>query len=187
MTVRPLPHHLLSLDEWDALPEDRFAWSELVEGVLVTVPRPAAGHQAAIGNLYFALRQQLPPGLVGLIEVETAVDEREPPTVRVPDLIVAGADVASRRPRRLAAADVLVAVEVVSPGTGRTDRVTKLSEYAEAGIPNYWIVELDPQPRLTVFRLKGDRYEQDATGTSSMGVTEPTKLTLDVAALTSWN
>ncbi|MGH3434128.1 MAG: Uma2 family endonuclease [Thermocrispum sp.] len=40
------------------------------------------------------------------------------------------------------APEVLVVVEVVSPGSKRTDYVTKRGEYADAGIPHYWIVDL---------------------------------------------
>jgi hypothetical protein len=39
---------------------------------------------------------------------------------------------------------VLVAIEVVSPGSRRMDTVTKRSEYVEAEIEHYWIVELWP-------------------------------------------
>jgi Uma2 family endonuclease len=35
-----------------------------------------------------------------------------------------------------------VVVEVVLPGTTKTDGVEKLSEYAKAGIPFYWLVWL---------------------------------------------
>jgi hypothetical protein len=31
-------------------------------------------------------------------------------------------------------------VEVVSPGSDKTDRVGKMGEYASAGIPFYWLV-----------------------------------------------
>jgi len=34
-----------------------------------------------------------------------------------------------------------LAVEVVSPGTRRTDRVEKFVEYARAGVREYWIVD----------------------------------------------
>lgn len=39
---------------------------------------------------------------------------------------------------------MLVAIEVVSPGSRRSDTVTKRSEYAEAMIEHYWIVEFGP-------------------------------------------
>ena len=37
---------------------------------------------------------------------------------------------------------VLLIVEVVSPGSETTDRIVKLDQYASAGIPFYWRVEL---------------------------------------------
>ena len=43
-----------------------------------------------------------------------------------------------------------VVVEVVSPSSGRYDRVTKLRYYAQKGVLEYWIV--DPQAR-TLERL----------------------------------
>jgi Putative restriction endonuclease len=46
--------------------------------------------------------------------------------------------------RRLDAPDVLVAIEVASPGSRRTDAVTKRSECAEATIEHYWIAEFGP-------------------------------------------
>jgi Uma2 family endonuclease len=33
-----------------------------------------------------------------------------------------------------------VIIEVVSPGSDKTDRVDKMGEYASAGIPFYWLV-----------------------------------------------
>ncbi len=41
-------------------------------------------------------------------------------------------------------ADVVLAIEVVSPSTKTTDRFAKPGEYAAAGIPCYWRIERDP-------------------------------------------
>jgi Putative restriction endonuclease len=43
----------------------------------------------------------------------------------------------------LRASDVLVVVEIASPGSQRLDHVVKRHEYADAGIGHYWIVDLD--------------------------------------------
>jgi Uma2 family endonuclease len=56
-------------------------------------------------------------------------------------------------------ADVLAVVEVLSPGTRRTDRVAKTAEYAEAGIAHYALLEPGPPVVLTTMRLVGGRYE----------------------------
>lgn len=41
------PSHLLTLAEWEHLPEDEALRLELVEGVLVMSPRPHPWHQRA--------------------------------------------------------------------------------------------------------------------------------------------
>ncbi len=124
----PWPDRLLTLDDWAALPPDPSRRLELVEGVLVAAPRPALLHQLALGRLVAAVQDQLPVGLVAVGEVEIVVDPGAtaagaavgqttgPATVRVPDVIVVPAAVAEQNPARVAAADVLVAVEIVSPG-----------------------------------------------------------------------
>jgi Uma2 family endonuclease len=49
-------------------------------------------------------------------------------------------------------------VEVLSPGTRRTDRLEKMAEYARAGVREYWIV--DPQGRtVEVLILREGVYE----------------------------
>ncbi|MFI2711439.1 Uma2 family endonuclease [Micromonospora sp. NPDC018662] len=80
---------------------------------------------------------------------------------RIPDLVVwskAQADGVW-----LPTADVLLVVEIVSPGSEGTDTVTKRSEFAAAGIPQYWIVEQDPAQTVAMHRLAGERYEVRAT------------------------
>lgn len=56
------------------------------------------------------------------------------------------------------AADALLAVEVLSPGTRRVDLVMIRSEYADAGIPHYWIVDLGVST-LEALAFSGDGYE----------------------------
>lgn len=54
--------------------------------------------------------------------------------------------------------DVDLVVEVVSPDNPSRDYKTKRTEYAQAGIPEYWIV--DPQKELiTVLSLRGATYQ----------------------------
>lgn len=49
-------------------------------------------------------------------------------------------------------------VEIISPGSRRTDRVDKFHEYEKAGIPEYWI--FDPDRRTSEFyRLRNGVYE----------------------------
>jgi Uma2 family endonuclease len=185
----PWPDHLLTLDDWAALPPDPSRRFELVEGVLVVAPRPALLHQLAMVRLAAALEDQLPDELVAVGEVEVVVDSGETTagsaTVRVPDVIVLPTAVAERNPTRVAAHDVLVAVEIVSPGTKTTDRVTKLAEYAEAGIPGYWIVDLDPLAvTMTAQLLVDGVYEVIAEDEGVLRLSTPIEVTIDLPRLT---
>lgn len=183
MSAMPWPDHLLSLDEWAALPEDNAHHYELVEGVLAVSPRPASRHQRALGKLFRQLDEQLPAALATVIEVEVVVAARWPATVRAPDLIVVPTSVADTEPVRYDPHDVLLAVEVISPGSREVDQVTKMYEYSAVGIPDYWILDLDQQATLTAYRLIDGEYEIVGKGSGAIELTEPASLTVDVAAL----
>lgn len=66
----------------------------------------------------------------------------DPATVRALDVVVIPTSREMKNPVRFETADALVAFEIVSPGTGRTDRVAKLTEYTDDSFPHYWLVEL---------------------------------------------
>jgi len=176
---------LLTLEEWDALPEDTHRHCELAEGVLAVVPPPAALHQLATHQLAAELNEQLPKELVALPNVEIVVDARHPATVRIPDVVVTATKLVQGNPPRFDAADVLLAVEVVSPGTGRRDRVTKFAEYAEAGIPNYWVIKLDQPNTLTAYLLVDGDYEIVAEAADAVTLQGPAPVTVDVRTLAS--
>jgi Uma2 family endonuclease len=59
--------------------------------------------------------------------------------------------------------DVLLVVEIISPGSEATDTVAKRAEYAGAGIAQYWTVDQDPARTVAVYRLSGDHYETRAS------------------------
>ncbi|MDL5158693.1 Uma2 family endonuclease [Actinomycetospora termitidis] len=151
------PSRLLELADWDALPEDELHHVELVEGVLVVSPRAQFQHGHAVVRVASALHHQLPPHLATLIEVEIVVEGDPFPTVRVPDVVVVPADIVDRR-ARCDADEVRVAVEVLSPGSRRTDRIMKAAEYGSAGIAHYVLV--DPEGATLVLALRDGAYEE---------------------------
>jgi len=106
-----------------------------------------------------------------------------PITVRVPDLIVVPTAETKGSPRRYRADAVPLAVEVISPGSGRTDRIMKFAEYADAGIEHYWIVDLDRPPSIAAYRLIGGDYELMAETADNLAVGSPAPLSIDVAEL----
>lgn len=184
MTAVPWPDHLLSLEDWDAMPEDNTHRYEVTEGVLYVSPRPASDHQWVLTEVLFHLRSQLPPELRVLPEVEVLLFGPFPATVRVPDLVVIPSALAKSNPKRYSADDVLLAVEVISPGSRRTDQVTKLAEYSDAGIEHYWIVDLERPVSITAYRLIDGEYELIAEVEDTLVVEAPANITIDVTTLT---
>lgn len=183
MSTMTWPGHLLTLDEWDALPEDAEFRTELVEGNLWTAPRPTPLHQWATGRLRALLDEQLPDDLKALEDVDVLVEAAFPPTVRAPDVVVVPTSVAARNPARFDAADVLLAVEIVSPGSRRTDRVVKPAEYADAGISHYWLIDLDAPVTLTGFLLVDGEYEETIRTTGRVEVSAPAPVRFELATL----
>jgi len=72
----------------------------------------------------------------------------------------------------LTPADVLLAVEIVSPGSTGRDRIFKPGLFAKAGIPAYWRVELDGPgtPLVVVYALDGEVYREVRTVRSGEAV-----------------
>jgi len=157
-----LPRDLVTLEVWDALELDEARRWELVEGGIVMTPRPRPLHQVVSGNLRQLIRDNLPASLVVLQEVEITVEARFPPTVRDPDLVVVNRSVVDRNLVRIDPLDVVLVIEIVSPGSRRTDRVMKAYEYAKAGIEHYWIVDLDAEPdeRFLAHVLREETYHR---------------------------
>ncbi|MDF3284787.1 Uma2 family endonuclease [Gordonia sp. N1V] len=111
-------------------------------------------HARAVFRLCAQVDEALPTGWEALPEVEVVIDPATPATVRVPDIVVCRSDA----PEPLVAADVAIAIEIVSPGSRRTDHVTKRSEYADAGIAHYRIVDLGRPTTLTPLTLTDHGY-----------------------------
>ena len=53
-------------------------------------------------------------------------------------------------------------VEVSSPSTAAYDRATKLPNYAEAGVSEFWIIDSQAQT-VEVLKLQGQKYFVDVT------------------------
>lgn len=178
------PNQLLTLEEWDALPAEDGVRHELLEGLVVMTPVPVSLHQRAAMRLGYRLDQQVPVELTAISEVEVVV-VLSPPTARRPDVTVTRSAAHDANPARISASDVLLVVEILSDGTRKVDRILKFAEYAEAGIAQYWLLDVDSQVTLTAFTLVDGRYELSGeyTGKAAPDVAGH-PVTLDLDALT---
>jgi Uma2 family endonuclease len=121
---------------------------------------------------------------VGL-EVLEAINVRVGPgKILIPDLAVVstpGLDLTVCE-----AADVVLVVEITSPGNAVADRAVKPQLYAQAGIPHYLRIELRAAgPGALVCQLEGDHYAEVARADPGrpLVLTEPIAVTLDLTAL----
>lgn len=129
-------------DDVRALPSDRNRY-EVIEGELYVTPAPSFRHQDALGTLYFAVSLYLRDHPVGMALVAPTDVEFEPESMVQPDLFVLPL-VDGRKPRSVKeAGKLLLAVEVLSPGTARRDRHLKRRLYQRHGVEEYWIVDVD--------------------------------------------
>lgn len=178
------PDHLLTLDEFEQLPEDNSRRYELQEGVLRVTPKAASLHQRVVGALVSVLNLQLPEAWEAVPDVEVVLAHTWPPTLRTPDVVITTTEVIDQNPNRLHASEVAVAVEVVSPGSHRTDRVMKAYEYAKAEIPFYWVVDLGSPVTLTANRLvEQGMYRTEFDDAGAFKTVDPFELHMDLDEL----
>lgn len=97
-------------------------------------------------------------------------------------LVVPQVAIDDDRPR-FAAADVLLAVEIISPGSRRVDRIMKFAEYADAGIEHYGIVDLVEPVNLAAYRPVDGAYQQVVAGSGTIELKAPFPLRIDLPAL----
>jgi Uma2 family endonuclease len=158
MTVWPEPQHEpISWETFLDIDEDIRRDLELVDGYVI--PREPRGreHQKVGARLSNALEaaaveQMRRSGRAECYETNTEVDVllwEVPPTARKPDVVL---NRCIPEFEQLRAGDVVVVVEVLSSWSGRRDRVYKMSDYADARIPHYWLVTFDKVGALTIER-----------------------------------
>jgi Uma2 family endonuclease len=186
MTTVRIPHELFTLEEFVKLPEDNSRRYEVQEGVLIVSPRAAGNHQFVVKQLVRQLDDQLPREWVAMPDMEVVTHRDYPLGLRVPDVLVARTAEVSGKIVQVDARDVVLAIEVISPGSRRTDTVVKPLEYAEAGIPFYWVVDLEPPISLAAYHLAGElgAYQEAPAVTGEFVTQEPFPLRIDVPRLT---
>jgi Uma2 family endonuclease len=161
--------------EWK--PENRFY--ELHNGVVVEIPQPVGKHEQVKGflsiELAFLVRQaKLPYFLPSQAFVKVSDAE----SAYLPDILIlktsnlVNEPLWERQSTVTQGASIVIAIEVVSTNW-RDDNLTKLKEYEEIGIPEYWIVDYlgiggrrfignPKQPTIFVHELVDGEYQVTA-------------------------
>ena len=155
-----------TLYDLDALPEDGKRY-ELADGWLTELS-PSPWHDHAADRLKDILKDAARLAAAEVYVAGGPNDIATPAGVRKPDVFIVPRDVAraaiSRKVRTYYAGDLLLIAEVIFPRSSseQVDRVRKVREYARAGIPVYWIVDLEPEAKVTILTLRDGEYVLDA-------------------------
>ncbi|MYE22806.1 MAG: Uma2 family endonuclease [Gammaproteobacteria bacterium] len=154
---------------------------EFTDGFVEALPMPTSTHQTVLAYLFDCFREHVKPrGKVLFAALRVRIRQGK---FREPDLLVLqDRDDPRFQDRFWLGADLVV--EVVSPKGRRRDFVQKPLDYAEAGIPEYWIV--DPRDEtITVLTLDGDAYTEHGVFEPGGTATSPflQGLEIDVGAV----
>ncbi|MDT5030998.1 MAG: hypothetical protein QOC94_1169 [Actinoplanes sp.] len=124
------------------------------EGALSVMPPPGSEHAAIASRLLVWLAVAGWPAEQILQAPGIRIAGQDLDGGRIPDLTLW----ARPQPRTvwLSVADLLLVVEIVSPGSVAMDESVKRQEYAAAGIPRYWVVDRDSALTVTLFVLGAD-------------------------------
>ena len=127
---------------------------ELIRGEIVEMSPPGRRHRAFVDNLNGLLAVRLAGRAIVSVQNPVALtDDTEPQ----PDLQVLRRRSIPYKDREAWADDVLLLVEIADRSLAY-DRTTKLRIYAEAGIPEYWVVDCAAEAIEVYRRPVGDRY-----------------------------
>jgi Uma2 family endonuclease len=103
-----------------------------------------------------------------------------PGTIRQPDLLFVTNEHREWLDDQFATGRPDWVAEIISPGDREIDEVTKVVEYARAGIPEYWL--LDPEnSTIRIHTLDGGAYALSVTASAGQGARATTITGFEVA------
>jgi len=144
-----------TLEDYLALPEERRA--ELIDGVFYDMAAPTGYHQFLAGEIHSTLLNQSKarksPCRPFISPLDVQIDKDDKPVVQ-PDVFGTCDPTGFRNGRYFGAPDFIV--EVLSPSSRRKDMFIKGAKYAEAGVKEYWIVDLKKKQILVFVYFQDD-------------------------------
>lgn len=172
-----------TVDLLDALPDDGCR-REIIDGELFVTPAPSDVHQLVAAEFWRRLSLYLRPARVGRALISPA-DVRKPDRARnrvQPDVFVVRLQDGSRPSYPYALRDLLLAMEVASPGNPILDYQVKRELYLSNGVPEYWIVNAEARV-VSRWRSLDDPGEEFARAITWQPAGMPEPLVLDLPAL----
>jgi len=147
-----------SEEEYLSLTDHASRRIEFTDGRLEFLPVPTEIHEAIVRFLFLALYDFVAKRQLGEVYFNGIRLRIRPRKVRLPDIIFLHKDHFHARHNRIwDGADLVMEVVSDDPKDHTRDYESKLVDYAEAKIAEYWIIDPDRQS-VIVHRLSGDRY-----------------------------
>ena len=135
--AKPLKQY--TLEEFEQMTKEEHITYELIDGILMMSPRPAAKHQKAGMRLASAFLDQLKNTDCDVIQEFDLLLEHQ---IFVPDLMITCGDKFEGNRHEKAP---LIVVEIISPSSASRDYLVKRHKYEQLGIKEYWIVSPEEQ------------------------------------------
>ncbi len=149
---------IVSYEEWIHMPEVE-SREEVVNGVLHIMPPPFWKHARIVEEISRSLRRQVNEDDIFVVTTKFGLIIRKHPlTTREPDLAVFRASTLVEKDGFIHSAPQFL-VEVLSPANRRKEREEKLANYAELGVPEYWVCAPDRR-EVEVFYLGNGNVER---------------------------
>ena len=146
---------------------------ELIGGKLILVPAPKTFHQELSGELYSAIKEFVRKNSLGKVlfaPTDVLLSETEKPQ---PDILFISKERLHIITEMYVQGAPDLVVEILSPSTGKNDKVKKSRMYYKHGVKEYWIV--DPDHKTIEVFIPGEKnwnlfqsYDDEDTLTSPL-------------------
>jgi len=172
------PERYWTAEDVRALPEDGNRY-ECIDGVLLVTPFPSAPHQRAFRWLFGPLCGYVEAQRCGELMSAPADVGIVPGTVVQPDIFVFRTKSGAELQRWSDISELILALEILSPGTAKVDRGIKRRFYQRAAVHEYWIIDLDARivERWTP-SSEGPEILRDTLRWAPAGAPEPLEIDL---------
>ena len=137
-----------TLEDYLALPDD--VRVELIDGIFYDIQSPLLVHQRVNGCIFYQLSEYIQSNdeqcipFTAPTDVQLDCDDR---TIVQPDLlVVCDREKLNGGARVFGAPDFII--EVISPSNWYHDMIRKLKKYKNAGVKEYWIVNIEEKSVL---------------------------------------
>lgn len=155
----PIPEQLkLTYEDYLNFPNDGRR-HEIIDGEHHMTPSPQTRHQIVLNNLTCVLTSHVKQNDLGLILFAPMDVVLSDTTVVQPDLLFIRKDREHIIKKNLIEGAPDLLVEILSPGSEKLDRYTKMKHYALHGVKEYWLIDYETRI-LEYYLLEGHVFQR---------------------------